>query len=312
MILDGPVRPMEPFSRKEPFDSERHIFEVKWDGVRMIAFCTGGAVRLQNRKLHERTLQYPELGELLKLLGPHEAVLDGEVIAMRQGRPSFFAVMERDVCKSEQRVERMRKALPVSFMVFDLLYHNGCDLTPEPLERRKARLGQLLAASGDIVHIVESYPRWGKALYSATREQGLEGIVAKDVSSPYLQGQKSAMWQKIKHRKRQLCAVCGFSPGAGGAASILAGAIKDGAMIYVGSVSTGLKSRDVELLVPALLSMRTPEPPFPNPPATRGVVYTKPALTFLVDLAEWTEDLKMRSPVFSGFTGDSTKDCVIV
>jgi len=312
VILDGPVRPMEPLSRKEPFDSERHVFEVKWDGVRIIAFCAGGRLRLQNRRLHDRTVQYPEVAELLKLLGPREAVLDGEVIAMRGGKPSFFAVMERDVCKTEQRVERMKRVLPVSYMVFDVLYCDGTGLEPEPLETRKARLSELIGGGGDTVNLVESYPCHGKALYGATRDQGLEGIVAKEAGSPYLQGQKSALWQKIKHRKKQLCAVCGFVPGAGGTVSILAGAIRDGNMIYVGSVSTGLKSRDVDVLVPALLSMRVPGPPFPNPPDARGAVYTKPTLTFLADMAEWTEDLKMRSPVFAGFTGDTPGDCVIV
>ncbi len=312
MILDVPVRPMEPVSRKEPFDSERHVFEVKWDGVRIIAFCAGGRLRLQNRRLHDRTVQYPELAELLNLLGPHEAVLDGEVIAMREGKPSFFAVMERDVCKTEQRVRRMKKVLPVNYMVFDLLYCDGDDLESEPLESRKDRLGELFCGGGDTVNLVESYPRSGKALYGATRDQGLEGIVAKETGSPYLQGQKSALWQKIKHRKKQLCAVCGFVPGAGGTVSILAGAIKDGSMVYVGSVSTGLRSRDVEVLVPALLSMRLPEPPFRNPPDARGAVYARPALTFLADMAEWTEDLKMRSPIFAGFTGNEPGDCVIV
>ena len=310
-MLDGPVRPMEPQSRKEPFDSDRHIFEVKWDGVRMIAFCRGGAVRLQNRRLHDRTLQYPELGELGRLLGSREAVLDGEVIAMRQGRPSFFAVMERDVCKSQQRVRSARQSLPVSFMVFDLLYSDGRDLTPEPLETRKEALRALLPVPGESIHVVESYPVRGKALYEATEDKGLEGVVAKELSGPYLQGQKSALWLKIKHRKRQICAVCGFAPGAGGAISILAGAVKDGTMLYVGSVSTGLKSRDAEVLVPALLSMRAPGPPFLNPPSMRGAVYVKPQLTFLTNFAEWTEDLKMRSPVFSGFTADAPEDCVM-
>ncbi|MDP2856358.1 MAG: non-homologous end-joining DNA ligase [Bacillota bacterium] len=310
-MLDGPVSPMEPQSRTEPFDSPRHIFEVKWDGVRMIAFCKGGAVRLQNRRLHDRTLQYPELGELSRMLGSREAVMDGEVIAMRQGRPSFFAVMERDVCKDHQRVQSAMRTLPVTFMVFDLLSMDGRDLTPEPLETRKDELRRLLRSPGESVLDVESYPVRGKALYEATGDKGLEGIVAKEMSGPYLPGQKSALWLKVKHRKRQLCTVCGFVPGAGGAISILAGAVKHGTMLYVGSVSTGLKSRDVEALVPALLSMRVPGPPFPNPPGARDAVYVKPALTFLADFAEWTEDLKMRSPVFSGFTALAPEDCVM-
>jgi ATP-dependent DNA ligase len=82
-------------------------------------------------------------------------------------------------------------------------------------------------------------------------------------------------------------------------------------MLYVGSVSSGLKSRDVEALVPALLSMRVQDAPFPNPPNVRGAVYVRPSLTFFADFAEWTEDLKMRSPVFSGFVAGSPEECVI-
>lgn len=302
---------MEPVSSKHPFDSPSHLFEVKWDGVRMIAFCDRNSVRLQNRQLHDRTLQYPELQVLPRLLGGKNAVLDGEVIAFSKDRPSFFAVMERDACRTEDRVRSKAKIIPVSFMVFDMLFFDDTPITGLPLAERKQTLIAALRSHCESVFVVESYLGSGVALWEATREQNLEGIVGKNVKSPYLQGKKSHYWVKVKHKRRQLCVICGYAAGAGGSLSLLAGAYLGNALIYIGRVASGLKSSVLSELLKTLQPCRVERPPVSNPPKMQGAVWVAPLLTFVCEFAEWTADFKMRAPVFVGFAKEPPEECVI-
>lgn len=311
-MLQQQIRPMEPVPRDQPFDSQDHLFEVKWDGVRMLAFCSRHGVRLQNRRLNDRTVQYPELQSLLGVLEGHEAILDGEVIAFRNNRQSFRSVMDRDVCRTAERAIHLSKHNPVSYMVFDVLYSDGKPLMSLPLTHRKHVLGDLLKRAGPPVYLVDMYEGSGKTLWQATEEQALEGIVAKQKSSPYVPGKKSPHWVKVKHWRQQLCALGGYAQGRAGSLSLLAGAYVGSAFMYIGRVSSGLKASDRDHLLPALKQMSTNVSPFSNKVEMRAVTWVKPSLTFLAEFMEWTEDLKMRSPVLKGFTRDRPQDCVLL
>jgi DNA ligase D-like protein (predicted ligase) len=310
-MLGGTIKPMEPVSRKDPFDSAKHVFEVKWDGVRTLAFCERHAVRLQNRNLHDRTVQYPELQCLSSILEGKQALLDGEVIALREGRPSFFDVMRRDACRTPDQARRVSRVIPVSFMIFDILALDGKSIANRPLSERKQLLAGALAKAEPPVYAVDYYPNDGKALYRVAGDRGLEGIVAKEWSSPYLMGRKSPYWVKVKHSKKQACVVGGYTSGAGGSVSLLAGAYAGGILRYIGRVGSGISSADSSRLVPALSSIHLAGPALEGTPTMRDAVWVEPVLTFVAQFYEWTEDFKMRSPVFVGFSDLRPDECTV-
>lgn len=187
---DWPVAPMEPVRRAEPFDDQNTLFQVKWDGVRALAYAyPGGGVRLFNRRLRERTAQYPELCAALSGL-PAGTVLDGEIIAPdADGKPDFPRVLRRDLVASPAKIKRAADAVPVRYMAFDLLWLDGQTLCPLPLTERFAALDALTLDSA-LVHRVESVPQAGRALFAAVQAEGLEGVVAKK------NGQHVRHWQK--------------------------------------------------------------------------------------------------------------------
>jgi hypothetical protein len=165
----SPIKPMEPKSRPRPFDSDRHVFQVKWDGVRILSFINGREVRLQNRKLRDRTLQYPEMQSLSQQISGREVILDGEMIALKDGKPSFSRILRRDLAARGTK-ERVQE-IPVVYMVFDLLYADGRDLTKLPWEERDGMLKKLLTPGGN-VQITESISGRGIDFYRAVVEAG--------------------------------------------------------------------------------------------------------------------------------------------
>jgi DNA ligase D-like protein (predicted ligase) len=305
------VKPMEPMAHPQPFDSEDYLFEVKWDGVRMIAFCQNGKVRLQNRRLRDRTSQYPELQVLGAVLGLRQCVLDGEVIAMRNGTPSFSRVMERDRCTDPGRISQYAQRFPVEFMVFDIIMLDDTDLSARPLHARKPMLQDLLRGFESPVHTVDSHQHKGVSLYEATRANALEGIVAKRIDSPYVQGGKSRHWLKIKHTRYQCCVVGGYAKGAGGTLSLLAGVYYGESLRYAGRVSSGISVRDHETFTWLAKDIGQDTSPFVDLVHARNVTWLLPALTFVSEFTEWTDDMRMRAPRFKGFSTAKPTKCVI-
>jgi DNA ligase D-like protein (predicted ligase) len=330
-VLPGLIIPMEPRPCPEPFDSPRHLFQVKWDGVRMLAFVAAGAVRLQNRRLRDRTAQYPDLQALAAAVGDHEAVVDGEVVAFDGRRPSFAVTLRRDLAGSADRAAWLARRHPVTFMAFDLVYLDGRDLRPEPLEARLSALDRLLGGQaagggrpgggggggvggggvggGGVAVVVESFAG-GRALFDAVVQANLEGVVAKARGSPYVAGKRSSHWLKFKHRRRQLCAVGGYIVSGGRPAALLMGAYAGDRLVYIGRVGSGLSERDRDLLAPVLAADRGPcpfDPPPRLPPAARR--WVAPRLVAVVRFAEWTEGMHMRAPSLEGFSDQPPAAC---
>ena len=181
-----------------PFDDINYAFEVKYDGVRMTARMSGDGVSLFNRRLNERTRQYPEIVEQLKILTLGATVLDGEIIALSEsGVPDFYRVMKRD--RVENPTARFIKEIPVYFMVFDITEFNGSPLYGAEYALRREVLETLFAkCATPNIKIVDSVMKNGGALYAAARHEGLEGIVAKRLDSVYTVNSRSRDWLKIK------------------------------------------------------------------------------------------------------------------
>ncbi|HEY8200709.1 MAG TPA: DNA polymerase ligase N-terminal domain-containing protein, partial [Actinomycetota bacterium] len=191
-----PPDPMLATLGEGPFDDPAWSFEPKWDGIRAIAVCKDATV-LVSRNRNEITAAYPELRRLHERLVAIDGMVDGEIVALDNGVPSFERLQSRMHVRDEREVERLAAATPVTFVAFDLVYLDGRSLIDLPFEERRARLEAAIVPSSN-VQLSPTVPREGTALYQAARAQRLEGIVAKRLGSRYEPGKRSHAWLKIK------------------------------------------------------------------------------------------------------------------
>jgi bifunctional non-homologous end joining protein LigD len=296
-------------STEVPRTESQWSFEVKWDGVRAIAYIRPGRLRLESRNLNEITEAYPEVRGILLDAGMHEMVLDGEIVAFGEnGRPSFERLQRRMHVTSPNAVRRLSRSTPVVYAIFDLLYLDGHSLMSRPYEERRARLEEL-ELSGPAWRVPAAHPGRGRALYAATREQGLEGVVAKRLDSRYEPGRRTGAWLKIKHTYRQDLIICGWIPGEGRRTdrigALLTGYREDGGLRYGGRVGTGFTERTLAELARRLEPLRTDASPFDVAPRLpRNAVFTRPELVAEIEFREWTAEGVMRAPSFKGLRDD--------
>jgi ATP-dependent DNA ligase len=195
------IKPMLAAEAKEPFDSDAHLFEIKWDGIRCLAFIEAGRVRLQSRELIDITAQFPELEGLVGL--PDGTALDGELVSPRHGRPSLVAVQRRVLLQGGTRIQLLRRSSPVVYIVFDLLYVHGQSLMAQPLIERRCRLEEIVNDfKAAPVALSEAVLTQGRDLFAAAMKLGQEGIMAKALEGYYAAGRRTGMWKKIKPRQR--------------------------------------------------------------------------------------------------------------
>ena len=181
--------------QSKPFDDPQWLFQIKWDGVRCLAYISN-EIKLFNRKLKPRTTIYPEIVDALKPM-PKGTVLDGEIVALREdGSPSFYKTLRRDLRRRPPTPLALANA-PAYYMVFDMPFYNGESLCRLPVEERLKKLAQALPESPVVKNVDVIYEK-GTALFAAAEAHGLEGIIAKRRDSPYLIGTKSPLWLKIK------------------------------------------------------------------------------------------------------------------
>ncbi len=311
MIEYGHLKPMEPRSASNPFDSEDYLYQVKWDGVRIVAFIDQKQVRLQNRKLRARSHVYPDFENLSDYIDSKEAILDGEMVVLKDGKPSFSGILKRDLKTDELAIKVAAEKIPATYVVFDLISLNGQDLTTKPLTQRLELLREI-AIPHDYFQIIDDFPS-GIALFRAIEEQEMEGIVAKKKDSPYLIGQKTDHWLKIKTSKDLIAVVGGYTIKERRLSSLLMGAYLDGDFHYIGNAATGLTSENLKLLSIHLLEFEIKAAPFINPPRLYGVTthWIQPLLTVKVEFMEWSNDFQMRAPVIRGFTRDNPQECIL-
>lgn len=299
---------MEPISYHEAFDDENYLYQLKWDGVRMLTFVHDGQVRLINKHAHDRTGQYGELQELPGLLDAQTAILDGEVVVLKEGKPSFPAVMRRDGSRDLKTIDYLQKLLPVHYMVFDLLHLNGQDLRQESLMMRKSRLAQIMVKPS-FLHLVEDFSE-GRALFQAVDQMNMEGIVAKHKESHYLPGKQHQQWLKIKCRRSQYCLVGGFTLRGQVVNALLLGVYREGDFSYAGKAASGLSHAQQNILSHQLPDLARTASPFVN---LLGIDpnyhFIKPEIGVRIEYLEWSEDLKLRSPVIKEFMKLKPEDC---
>ncbi|HLY82457.1 MAG TPA: DNA ligase D, partial [Acidimicrobiales bacterium] len=296
-----------------PADQDRWSFEVKWDGVRAIAYAQPGRLRLESRNLNDITAAYPEIRGLLDELGMHEAVLDGEIVTFDESdpahpRPSFERLQRRMHVTAPSAVRRLAASIPVVFAIFDLLYLDGRSLMELPYSDRRTRLEEL-ELNGPAWRVPAVTPGTGSALLEATRAQGLEGIIAKRLDSRYEPGRRTGAWLKIKHTLRQELVIGGWLPGEGRRAqrigALLMGYYEDGGFRYAGRVGTGFTDKTLADLGERLAPLRREGSPFEAAPRfPRNAVFVEPCLVAEIEFREWTDDGVMRAPSYKGLRED--------
>ena len=310
------VEPMlARLSTLPPGDDSGWAFEVKWDGVRAQAHTREGHLRLLSRGGNDITTAYPELAALSDALGSREAILDGEIVAFDEsGRPSFAALQARIHLRGEAAAGARAQAAPVTYAIFDLLWLDGESLLDLPYGDRRERLQQL-GLRGEHWR-VSSYQRGGgQALLQATREQGLEGVIAKRLDSRYLPGNRTGAWLKIKHHQSQEVVIGGWSEGKGARAGRI-GALHIGVqdehgLRYAGRVGTGFTAATLERLGQLLAARAREDSPFAGPQPPRGAHFVTPELVCEVEFSEWTKDGMLRHPSYKGLREDKPAAAVV-
>jgi len=296
----------------EPFDSYEHWFEVKWDGVRALAFCERGSTRLFSRSGREMTHSYPEFADLHRNVGLDNAVLDGEIVALDEnGRPSFELLQQRINLSRPTDINRGVGRVQLDLVMFDLVFVNGEWIGRKPLNERLERLGASIEFEGRILRS-EPVPTHGVALFEAARDRALEGVVAKRVSSPYLPGKRTKDWLKIKVVHSVDCVIGGWTTGLGSRGqslgALLAGVYDGRDLIYIGSVGTGFTDRALGLVKDRLEDLEAPSCPFKIDPKINGARWARPQQVCEVEYREFTTGMKLRAPSFKGLRYDKSPE----
>ncbi len=288
-----------------PFSDPEWSFEVKWDGVRVLLYWDGEKVELRSRRGRDVTAIYPELA---RFTAPRSCVLDGEVVAFDEGgRPSFQALQSRMNLTGPLRISTQARAVPISYLVFDLLY-DGEEVAALPLELRRERLDELPLELPCVRSV--AVPGDGEAFFHAATARGLEGVVAKRLASPYRSGVRSSEWRKLSGVKTTRAVVAGYTPGEGGRAgtfgALLLGLWEGELLRFVGAVGTGFDQPTLVVIRRTLEELGRRSSPFhPGDPLfPKRANFVEPQLVAMVEFKEWTSAGKLRAPSFKGFTDD--------
>jgi ATP-dependent DNA ligase len=288
----------------EPFDSDEHLFEIKWDGTRALAFMDGGAeksYRLLNRRRVDLTDRYPELACLRGL--PPGTVLDGEIVVLRpDGCSDFNALQSREQARTPARVAMLSRSTLATFIAFDQLYERFASIMPRTCAQRRELLRatvKTLATPRVIMSDGVTGP--GNAYFEKAAAMGLEGVIAKRLDSQYLPGKRTNDWIKIKRQEVHCCVVIGFEPGetASGSeardfSSLVIAAQIDGELVCVGKVGSGFNERQRARVNEYLWSNLRPKPVIPC--KEKRVRWVEPGLYCTVRCMERTATGQMRGP----------------
>ena len=312
-------QPMRATLVPESFDDEDWAFEPKWDGVRAIATCDE-TTTLISRNQRDITVAYPELHRLHEQLVAVDAMVDGEIVAFDDGVPSFEKLQSRMHVRGPAEIERLRKSIPVVYVLFDLIYLDGHNLTSRSYDERRALLESTLVGT-PAIQLSPMTVGEGLALFEAARAQSLEGIVAKRRSSSYEVGKRSKQWLKVKTIFEADVVIAGWTAGQGrrgGGLGSLVLAVYDGEDLrFIGSVGTGFTERTIELLEDRLGSLASDENPFDaatlkGKAELRRAHWVRPELVAVVEFRQLTGAAKLRAPSFKGLRDDKDPaDCTI-
>ena len=314
------IEPMKAKLVEEPPATGDWIYELKFDGIRLIGVKRDEKVSLLSRNENELTERFPEIVEAIKALPARECVIDGEVVALdEEGRSSFQLLQAR---------EMEGRKTPVYFYAFDLLQLNGKSLMSLLLEARKNILEKLCADAGDPIRYSGAIGGHAKRLLEEVKRRGLEGIIGKQRSSVYEPGRRSGAWIKLKCVNEQEFVIGGYTPPQGSRTyfgAILVGYYENKKLVFAGKVGTGFTVKSLSMLYKRFQKEARDDCPFVDLPSKqngqwvqditpsmmRKMHWVNPVFVCEIKFAEWTRDRKLRAPVFLGLREDKNPAEVI-
>jgi bifunctional non-homologous end joining protein LigD len=309
------IRPMLATLGELPPGSRdaQYGYELKWDGIRAVAYIASGTFRLLSRNDKDVTHTYPELADFGAAAGDRQLVLDGEIVAFNDaGRPSFGALQYRMHVGDPAQARRLAAKSPVTYLLFDILHIDGTTITGGTYTERRGIL-DALGLRGPGWDTPPYFAGGGSAAQSLSLTQGMEGIVAKRLDSIYEPDRRSRNWIKVKNLRTQEVIIGGWKPGqgrrGGGIGSLLLGVPGDEGLVYVGHVGTGFTDRMLADLGDRLRGLAQQTSPFDTLVPARDAKdahWVKPRLVGEVAFGEWTPDARMRHPSWRGLRPDKS------
>ena len=308
-----PILPFEPISSSEIPEGSKWISQMKWDGVRILSYFEGKDMKLYNRRKNERTAHFPEITQLKSYCKAKSVILDGEVIALgNNGQPSFREVMRRDAIRRMDRVEHLIPAVPVYYMIFDIVFYNGNWVNDLPLRERMDILKEIILPEKHI-QLTTSHED-GETLFEVTKEKGMEGIISKNLNSKYKLAGKDESWKKIKNMQDTIAVVGGVTYRNGIVNSLLLG-MYDGSkeLRYVSHAGTGkLKQADWRALTKLVEPLKQVDSPFVNQPERiKQTQWLQPQLTVKILYIEWPKGRSIRQPSIQAFVDIPPEECIL-
>ncbi len=315
------VEPMlAQIGKGDPPASEDWLYEIKWDGVRALCYIDNGELRMMTRNGNRMDRQYPELSILPHhIFSPHNsrakrAILDGEIASLdARGVPSFEQLQRRITVSEASAIATLARNQPVVLFLFDLLYLDGYDLRGVPLVERKRVLKEILEPS-NVIRYSEHFAGNGAELLAAVKQQGIEGIVGKRAGSFY-ESRRGSDWVKYKVTNSDSFVLCGFTKGERELfGALVLGTYDKGELTWAGNVGTGFDRKMMQAIHERLAPLavaKCPLKPAKELPKDNAVTWTRPELVCEVKFANWTDDGRLRAPVFMGLRPDiDPSECV--
>jgi DNA ligase D-like protein (predicted ligase) len=317
LFHERPIRPMMA-KTGDSFDSDNHLFELKWDGLRALMFLQNGKLELQNRNLRDVTASYPEVQTVTKRIKARKVIIDGEIVVLgKKGTPDFGRLQNRFGIQDPKQVETARSANPVTYVAFDLLHLNGKDVIKDQLENRKNTLRDLIEEDPHLLY-ADHIEGKGRQYYSEALKLGFEGVIGKEKHSPYLIGVRSSFWVKSKGSQTLDAVVVGYTQGEGmrkATFGSLVMAMYDdtGNLVHVGNVGGGFDDKSLLVIKPMLDKLVVKRPVITGPvEAPSPITWVKASIVCEILYANITSDRKLRFPRFKGLRTDKKpEECVL-
>ncbi|MFZ0645677.1 MAG: non-homologous end-joining DNA ligase [Candidatus Acidiferrales bacterium] len=286
------VHPVLATLVRKAFDRKGWVYEEKYDGFRILAYKEDDRVSLMSRNDIDRVARFPQIAAAVKALKSHTLLLDGEAIVVDRKGVSHFQLLQQD---NEQAI----------YAVFDCLFRDGKDLRKQPLSARRVAMDEAIG-SGKILIPSHRLAANGLEAYKVAQKKGYEGVVAKDLSSAYVES-RSSSWLKVKVHQEDEFVIGGFTAPAGSRkhfGALLLGVYSGGKLHFVGKVGTGFNEDTLSALYKKLHPLVRSKPAFVDPPRAKGVTFIEPKLVAQISYQEITEDNKLRQPVYLGLRDD--------
>lgn len=300
---DKQVEPMLIGVEGEPFDSDDYFYELKLDGERCIAFLDKSCTELRNKRNKKMLPHVPELSSIHECVN-EKCILDGELIVIKDGKPDFYEIQRRSLMSNPLKIKIASEKYPACFTAYDILYYKDKPVMDLPLTKRKKLLQKAVKKETPLFAVSRVVEKKGTALFELTKQQDLEGVVAKLKDSKYYLGKRTKDWIKIKNLIDEDFVVCGYIKKEKGIISLVLGQYRDGELVSKGHVTLGVSSG----IFKTIEKLKKAEAPFEEDDRT---VWVKPVLVCTVKYMMKTNSGGMRQPVLKGLRYDKLpEECV--